>query len=350
MAHEPPTAALLPDRDAILAVRAGHARDLRQPGQRARCRDGEVHPVRDVRRPRAPRPTSTSPPPDPAMFGMSSEDDGSRTDPLMRNMPGCVALPARPRGAGRASATGWCWPSAWSRAADGRARRPVGGRGARAAGDRVPQQPRRVPRRRARPARATPTASPPPCADDARPVPDVDRAVARARAQPARGPDQRVEQPLVAAHLGVPLHGEAEALAGGLHRLERPVVGVRDGLEARVRAHRLVVVAVHGRPPDRGSSAAPTTRVVDTSISPNTSPPGLCSSCPTRSGVCWSRVPPAATAITCIPRHTPSVGRFAAAAEVSRASSHASRSGRHDGGARVRLLAVPAAGRRPHRR
>ena len=29
------------------------------------------------------------PAPDPAMFGMSSEDDGTRTDPLMRNMPAC---------------------------------------------------------------------------------------------------------------------------------------------------------------------------------------------------------------------------------------------------------------------
>jgi len=31
------------------------------------------------------------PAPDPAAFGMSTEDDGSRTDPLMRNMPSCVA-------------------------------------------------------------------------------------------------------------------------------------------------------------------------------------------------------------------------------------------------------------------
>lgn len=31
------------------------------------------------------------PAPDPASFGLPSEDDGSRTDPLMRNMPACNA-------------------------------------------------------------------------------------------------------------------------------------------------------------------------------------------------------------------------------------------------------------------
>ena len=29
------------------------------------------------------------PAPDPAQFGQSSEDDGSRDNPLMRNMPSC---------------------------------------------------------------------------------------------------------------------------------------------------------------------------------------------------------------------------------------------------------------------
>jgi hypothetical protein len=29
------------------------------------------------------------PAPDPAMFGMSAQDDGNRTDPLMRNLPSC---------------------------------------------------------------------------------------------------------------------------------------------------------------------------------------------------------------------------------------------------------------------
>ncbi len=84
VAHEPPTAALLPDRDAVLAI----CRDMRatydaQGSGPAMAKfisfvmyDGLVSDD-----------YLDQPAPDPAMFGMSSEDDGSRTDPLMRNMP-----------------------------------------------------------------------------------------------------------------------------------------------------------------------------------------------------------------------------------------------------------------------
>jgi len=87
VAHEPPLAALLPDRDAVLAV----TRDMlaTYQGQGAGpamakfipfvMYDG---PVTDA--------YLDQPPADPAMFGMSSEDDGTRTDPLMRNIAGCV--------------------------------------------------------------------------------------------------------------------------------------------------------------------------------------------------------------------------------------------------------------------
>ena len=86
VAHEPPTAALLPDRDKALAV----CRDLRdtydaQGSGPAMAKfipfvmyDGQV-----------PDDYLDQPAPDPAMFGMSSDDDGSRTDPLMRNIPAC---------------------------------------------------------------------------------------------------------------------------------------------------------------------------------------------------------------------------------------------------------------------
>ncbi len=86
VAHEPPTAALLPDRDSVLAV----CRDLRatydaQGSGPAMAKfisfvmfDGQVSDD-----------YLDQPVPDPAMFGMSSDDDGSRTDPLMRNMPAC---------------------------------------------------------------------------------------------------------------------------------------------------------------------------------------------------------------------------------------------------------------------
>ena len=84
VAHEPPTAALLPDREAALAV----CRDMRATydahgSGRAMAKfisfvmyDGLV-----------PDDYLDQSAPDPAQFGMSSEDDGNRTDPLMRNMP-----------------------------------------------------------------------------------------------------------------------------------------------------------------------------------------------------------------------------------------------------------------------
>ena len=62
VAHEPPTAALLPDRDVGPGDLPGHARDLRRRWQRTR--HGEVHLVRDVRRPgarRLPGPAGAGP-------------------------------------------------------------------------------------------------------------------------------------------------------------------------------------------------------------------------------------------------------------------------------------------------
>lgn len=88
VAHEPPTAALLPDRDVVLDI----CRDMRATYEAhgsgpAMAKfisfvmfDGQV-----------PDGYLDQPAPDPAMFGMSSDDDGSRTDPLMRNMPDCNA-------------------------------------------------------------------------------------------------------------------------------------------------------------------------------------------------------------------------------------------------------------------
>ena len=81
------------------------------------------------------------PAPDPAMFGMSSEDDGNRTDPLMRNLPDCIADKPDLEALG-AFGDRWCSPSApesasrWPRAAAARSPRRS------AAGDRVPEPPR----------------------------------------------------------------------------------------------------------------------------------------------------------------------------------------------------------------
>ena len=88
VAHEPPTAALLPDRDAVLAV----CRDM--------CATYESSGAGPTMAKFIPFVTYDGlvteayldqPAPDPAMFGMSAEDDGSRDDPLMRNISACVA-------------------------------------------------------------------------------------------------------------------------------------------------------------------------------------------------------------------------------------------------------------------
>ena len=86
VAHEPPTAALLPDRGRLLAACEDIVATYRSAGHgQAMAKfialvmhDGEL-PVDYVDRPA----------PDPAQFGMSAEDDGNRADPLMRNVPAC---------------------------------------------------------------------------------------------------------------------------------------------------------------------------------------------------------------------------------------------------------------------
>ena len=128
MAHEPPLAALLPDRDVILAVtRDMHATYESQGAGPAMAKfipfvmyDG---PVTEA--------YLDQPPADPAMFGMSSEDDGTRTDPLMRNITGCVGY--QPDLAALAAfGDGGGWPSVlspasrWPRAAAARSPRHSG--------------------------------------------------------------------------------------------------------------------------------------------------------------------------------------------------------------------------------
>ncbi len=86
VAHEPPTAALLPDKEAILAVigdmRATYAAQGSGPAM-AKFIAFVMHNGL------VPEDYLDRPAPDPANFAMSSEDDGTRTDPLMRNMPSC---------------------------------------------------------------------------------------------------------------------------------------------------------------------------------------------------------------------------------------------------------------------
>jgi pimeloyl-ACP methyl ester carboxylesterase len=87
VAHEPPTAALLPDRDTALAVVADMKRTYAEHGHGAALAKFIAFVMFD-----GPVPAGylDGPAPDPAMFGMSAVDDGIRTDPLFRNMPALI--------------------------------------------------------------------------------------------------------------------------------------------------------------------------------------------------------------------------------------------------------------------
>jgi pimeloyl-ACP methyl ester carboxylesterase len=90
VAHEPPLASVLPDREEALAVcRAIHDTYLRSGSGPAMARFivavSHVGPM--------DADFANQPAPDPAMFGMSSEDDGTRTDPLVgQNILSCTSF------------------------------------------------------------------------------------------------------------------------------------------------------------------------------------------------------------------------------------------------------------------
>jgi pimeloyl-ACP methyl ester carboxylesterase len=80
VAHEPPLASLLPDREAALAAN----RDIRDTYLRAGKGPAMAKFMKIVMH-EGPITADflAEPDPDPAMFGMSNEDDGSRNDPLV---------------------------------------------------------------------------------------------------------------------------------------------------------------------------------------------------------------------------------------------------------------------------
>ena len=88
VAHEPPLAALVPDREAALAAARAVGETYRRRGSGA----GMAHFIA-IASHRGPFPDdfAQQPAPDPAMFGMSAEDDGSRDDPLLaQNLATCT--------------------------------------------------------------------------------------------------------------------------------------------------------------------------------------------------------------------------------------------------------------------
>jgi pimeloyl-ACP methyl ester carboxylesterase len=80
VAHEPPVAAVLPDRENAQAA----ARAVHETYQRNGFGAGMAHFIALVsHQGEFPGGWAAQPAPDPAMFGMPADDDGSRTDPLM---------------------------------------------------------------------------------------------------------------------------------------------------------------------------------------------------------------------------------------------------------------------------
>ncbi|MER7250892.1 alpha/beta hydrolase [Kribbella sp. NPDC000426] len=89
VAHEPPLAAILPDSEAALAAVADMYATYQRDGMGAGMAkfiafvgyDGEV-----------PADYTQQPAPDPAMFGLPTQDDGSRNDALLgQNLRGCTS-------------------------------------------------------------------------------------------------------------------------------------------------------------------------------------------------------------------------------------------------------------------
>jgi pimeloyl-ACP methyl ester carboxylesterase len=80
VAHEPPDAAVLPDREAALAA----SRDIRDTYMRSGLGPGMAKFIKIVSH-KGPITADygAQPAPDPAMFGLPTQDDGKRDDPLL---------------------------------------------------------------------------------------------------------------------------------------------------------------------------------------------------------------------------------------------------------------------------
>jgi pimeloyl-ACP methyl ester carboxylesterase len=88
VAHEPATFVGLPDSEVVLAA----IDDIRSTYASAGNGPAMAKFIQLVMRmEELPPDYLDQPAPDPAMFGQSSEDDGSRDNPLIRNMPACTA-------------------------------------------------------------------------------------------------------------------------------------------------------------------------------------------------------------------------------------------------------------------
>lgn len=88
VAHEPPAGGVLPDRDAVRAACDDMVETYLRSGQGPSTAKF-INFV--MQRGEIPADYLAQPDPDPAAFGLPTEDDGDRTDPMMTNMQGGVA-------------------------------------------------------------------------------------------------------------------------------------------------------------------------------------------------------------------------------------------------------------------
>ena len=150
VAHEPPLAALTSDRAAAFAA----TEDIRDTYQRDGMGPAMAKFIILVSNKGDVPADFASMPVDPAMFGLPTQDDGSRNDALLQqNIITCThfepdfdalrAAPTDDRDRGRRGVSGPAGPS--RRRGRGSAPRPVAGH--------LPGWPRRIPRRRVRPDR-----------------------------------------------------------------------------------------------------------------------------------------------------------------------------------------------------
>jgi pimeloyl-ACP methyl ester carboxylesterase len=79
VAHEPPLASILPDREAAMAATEAIAETYQRSGYGA----GMAHFIAVVGHTGPLDGVASQPAPDPAMFGLPTEDDGTRNDPLL---------------------------------------------------------------------------------------------------------------------------------------------------------------------------------------------------------------------------------------------------------------------------
>ncbi|MET0297655.1 MAG: alpha/beta hydrolase, partial [Microbacterium sp.] len=87
IAHEPPLAAGLSDRDTVLEAVADMKDTYAREGDGAAMAKFMALVMFDGV---LPADFLDGPAPDPAAFGMSADDDGTRANPLMRNMPALI--------------------------------------------------------------------------------------------------------------------------------------------------------------------------------------------------------------------------------------------------------------------